>query len=226
MDYDKITEADIVNMFKCLKRGYENLKNSLLASFFMMIFACGTAVALPQDWPCEDFELYAVGKGQEWGHKFQGNNGLYEITIQNFDETENQPYIYNCGNAGCLGTLKNLETGKSEDMRFDCLFNQQKKSLLCHRLDGGTYLLTKAGADKYQVQLCGGYYKYLDISQCSACKCIIKDSRGQQVASDMEMNCIRENEDNLRCFTYAGYENWRNFEDKNEDFENCVGLGL
>ena len=160
------------------------------------------------------------------GHKFQGNNGLYEITIQNFDETENQPYIYNCGNAGCLGTLKNLETGKSEDMRFDCLFNQQKKSLLCHRLDGGTYLLTKAGADKYQVQLCGGYYKYLDISQCSACKCIIKDSRGQQVASDMEMNCIRENEDNLRCFTYAGYENWRNFEDKNEDFENCVGLGL
>ena len=226
MDYDKITEADIVNMFKCLKRGYENLKNSLLASFFMMIFVCGTAVALPQDWPCEDFELYAVGKGQEWGHKFQGNNGLYEITIQNFDETENQPYIYNCGNAGCLGTLKNLETGKSEDMRFDCLFNQQKKSLLCHRLDGGTYLLTKAGADKYQVQLCGGYYKYLDISQCSACKCIIKDSRGQQVASDMEMNCIRENEDNLRCFTYAGYENWRNFEDKNEDFENCVGLGL
>lgn len=202
------------------------MKNSLLASFFMMIFACGTAVALPQDWPCEDFELYAVGKGQEWGHKFQGNNGLYEITIQNFDETENQPYIYNCGNAGCLGTLKNLETGKSEDMRFDCLFNQQKKSLLCHRLDGGTYLLTKAGADKYQVQLCGGYYKYLDISQCSACKCIIKDSRGQQVASDMEMNCIRENEDNLRCFTYAGYENWRNFEDKNEDFENCVGLGL
>ncbi len=226
MDYDKITDPDIVNMFKCLKRGYENLKNSLLASFFMMIFACGTAVALPQDWPCEDFELYAVGKGQEWGHKFQGNNGLYEITIQNFDETENQPYIYNCGNAGCLGTLKNLETGKSEDMRFDCLFNQQKKSLLCHRLDGGTYLLTKAGADKYQVQLCGGYYKYLDISQCSACKCIIKDSRGQQVASDMEMNCIRENEDNLRCFTYAGYENWRNFEDKNEDFENCVGLGL
>ena len=226
MDYDKITEADIVNMFKCLKRGYENLKNSLLASFFMMIFACGTAVALPQDWPCEDFELYAVGKGQEWGHKFQGNNGLYEITIQNFDETENQPYIYNCGNAGCLGTLKNLETGKSEDMRFDCLFNQQKKSLLCHRLDVVTYLLTKAGADKYQVQLCGGYYKYLDISQCSACKCIIKDSRGQQVASDMEMNCIRENEDNLRCFTYAGYENWRNFEDKNEDFENCVGLGL
>lgn len=202
------------------------MKNSLLASFFMMIFVCGTAVALPQDWPCEDFELYAVGKGQEWGHKFQGNNGLYEITIQNFDETENQPYIYNCGNAGCLGTLKNLETGKSEDMRFDCLFNQQKKSLLCHRLDGGTYLLTKAGADKYQVQLCGGYYKYLDISQCSACKCIIKDSRGQQVASDMEMNCIRENEDNLRCFTYAGYENWRNFEDKNEDFENCVGLGL
>ena len=192
----------------------------------MMIFVCGTAVALPQDWPCEDFELYAVGKGQEWGHKFQGNNGLYEITIQNFDETENQPYIYNCGNAGCLGTLKNLETGKSEDMRFDCLFNQQKKSLLCHRLDGGTYLLTKAGADKYQVQLCGGYYKYLDISQCSACKCIIKDSRGQQVASDMKMNCIRENEDNLRCFTYEGYENWRNFEDKNEDFENCVGLGL
>ena len=62
MDYDKITEADIVNMFKCLKRGYENLKNSLLASFFMMIFACGTAVALPQDWPCEDFEN-CVGLG-------------------------------------------------------------------------------------------------------------------------------------------------------------------
>ena len=40
------------------------------------------------------------------------------------------------------------------------------------------------------------------------------------------MNCKRENEDNLRCFTYAGYENWRNFEDKDEDFENCVGLGF
>lgn len=209
-----------------LKRGYENLKNSLLAFFLSMVFACGRAFALPQDWPCEEIELYIVGKGQEWGHKFQGNNGLYEITIQNFDETEEQPHMYNCGNVGCLGTVKNLETGKSENMRFDCLLNRQKKSLRCHRVEGGEYLLTRASASKYQVQLCGAYYKYLDINQCSACKCIVKDSRGEQAASDMEMNCKRENEDNLRCFTYAGYENWRNFEDKDEDFENCVGLGF
>ena len=124
------------------------MKNSLLAFFLSMVFACGRAFALPQDWPCEEIELYIVGKGQEWGHKFQGNNGLYEITIQNFDETEEQPHMYNCGNAGCLGTVKNLETGKSESMRFDCLLNRQKKSLRCRRMEGGEYLLTRVSANK------------------------------------------------------------------------------
>lgn len=107
-----------------------------------MVFACGGAFALPQDWPCEEIDLNVVGDGQEWGHKFQGNNGRYEITIPNFDESEEQPHIYNCGSGGCPGIIKNLETGKSENMRFDCLLNQQEKSLRCYRMDGGEYLLT------------------------------------------------------------------------------------
>ena len=74
--------------------------------------------------------------------------------------------------------------------------------------------------------MCGVYYKYLDINQCSGCKCIVKDSRGVQAAADMKMNCRRENENNLRCFTYLGYENWRDFENKDADFENCVGLEI
>ena len=191
-----------------------------------MAFTCGKANALPQDWPCDEINLNIIGKGNEWGHKFQGNNGKYEITIHNFDENENQPHIYNCGNSGCLGTMKNLKTGKSENMRFDCLFNTQKKLLRCYRIDGEEYLLTKVSAEKYQVHLCNNYYKFLNINQCSGCKCTLQDSRGKQKASDIQMNCTRESDNKLRCFSYEGYESWRNFKNKDEDFENCISLNF
>ncbi len=209
-----------------LKRGYENLKNSFLFFFLGLVFTCGKAYALPQDWPCDAVDLNIISKGVEWGHMFQGNDGLYEITIHNFDGNEEQPHVYNCGNSGCLGTMKNLKTGTSENMRFDCLFNSQKKSLRCSRIDGDEYLLTKESCGEYRVQLCGGYYKYLDINQCVGCSCVLQDSRGKQVSSDMKVNCTRESNDKLRCFSYDGYESWCNFENKDQDFENCIGLNM
>lgn len=212
--------------FNALIQGYDDLKNRYLFLFMGMVFTCGRANALPQDWPCAEIDLNIVANGNEWGHKFQGNNGLFEVTINNFDETEDQPYIYNCGNSGCLGTIKNLKTGKYEAMRFDCLYNAQQKSLRCRRIDGDEYLLTKVSENKYQVQLCNNYYKSLNINQCSGCKCTLQDSRGKQAASDLMMNCLKENANTLRCFSYNGYEKWRNFENKDEDFENCVGLNL
>ena len=169
--------------FNALIQGYDDLKNRYLFLFMGMVFTCGRANALPQDWPCAEIDLNIVANGNEWGHKFQGNNGLFEVTINNFDETEDQPYIYNCGNSGCLGTIKNLKTGKYEAMRFDCLYNAQQKSLRCRRIDGDEYLLTKVSENKYQVQLCNNYYKSLNINQCSGCKCTLQDSRGKQAAS-------------------------------------------
>ena len=207
-----------------LKQGYVNLKNRYLFLFVGIFFACGRTFALPQDWPCDEFDLNIVDKGQEWGHVFRGNNGSYEITIHNFDE--NHPYVYSCGNSGCQGTIRDIKTDESENMRFDCLFNSQTKSLRCYRIDGGEYLLTKDTEDKYKVKLCGNYYKYLNISQCLGCKCILHDSRGEKVASDIKMNCIRESDDKLRCFSYDAYERWRNFENKDDDFENCIGLNI
>ena len=200
------------------------MKNSYLFLLFSTIFICGKANALPQDWSCDEIDLNIVANGSAYGHKFQGNNGLFEITIDNFDE--NEPHIYNCGNSGCLGTIKNLKTGKYENMRFDCVYNTQQKYLRCYRIDGDEYVLTKVFDNKYQVQLCESYYKYLDVSQCSGCKCILQDSRGKQLASDMKMNCMRENDTTIRCLSYNGYEKWRNFENKDEDFENCVGLDI
>ena len=200
------------------------MKNRYLLVLFIAIFICGKANALPQDWPCDEIDLNIVAKGSEYGHKFQGNNGLFEITIDNFDEKE--PQIYNCGNSGCLGTIKNLKTGKYENMRFDCLYNTQQKSLRCYRIDGDEYLLTKVSGDKYQVQLCESYYKSLNISQCLGCECVLQDSRGKQAASDIKMNCMRENDTSIRCFSYDGYEKWRNFENKDGDFERCIGLGI
>ena len=199
------------------------MKNRYLF-FFCAVFACGKANALPQDWSCDEIDLNIVANGSEWGHKFQGNNGLFEITIDNFDE--NKPYVYSCGNSGCWGTIKNLKTGKYEDMRFDCLYDTQQKSLRCYRIDGDEYLLTKVSGDKYQVQLCESYYKSLNISQCLGCKCVLRDSRGKQAASDIKMNCMRENNTSIRCFSYDGYEKWRNFENKDGDFERCIGLGI
>lgn len=200
------------------------MKNRYLFFLICLGFTCGKAFALPQDWSCDEIDLNVVADGSEWGHKFQGNNGLFEIMIDNFDETE--PYVYNCGNSGCLGTIKNLKTGEHENMRFDCLYNAQQKSLRCYRIDGDEYLLTKVSDDEYRVQLCGSYFKYLNISQCLGCKCILRDSRGAQESSDKEMNCNRESDDKLRCFSYDGYEKWRDFKNKDEDFEECRGLGI
>ena len=174
------------------------MKNRYLF-FFCAVFACGKAFALPQDWSCDEIDLNIVANGSEWGHKFQGNNGLFEITIDNFDG--DKPYVYSCGNSGCWGTIKNLKTGKHEDMRFDCLYDAQQKSLRCYRIDGDEYLLTKVSDGKYQVRLCESYYKSLNISQCLGCECVLQDSRGKQAASDIKMNCMRENDTSIRCFS-------------------------
>ena len=42
---------------------------------------------------------------------------------------------------------------------------------------------------------------------------------------EYSMACKKEG-NNARCFTYYGYEAWRDFKNKDDDFQNCVGLGL
>lgn len=192
----------------------------------MAIFSCGKAFALSQDWPCDDFVLNISGQGQQWGHTFHGQKGDYEVTIPDYDETAEQPDIYNCGNAGCSGIIKNTKTGKSTDLRFDCLWDKTQKTLTCRKIDGNEYLLTQSAPHKYTVVLCGLSNVYINSQECSKCKCILHNSEEKNSSSDREVRCRRENENQIRCFNYYGYEKWRNFENKDTDFENCVGLNL
>ena len=191
----------------------------------MIFLSCGKVYSLPQDWPCEEITLTKSNTSPKTENVFQGNNGIYQITIINFDD--NIKYSsYNCGNAGCLGKMTNLKTGQNETMRFDCHFDKIEKTLNCNRISGDEYILSKFSDNEYRVELCGNFYRYIYLDKCNECSCIVQDSRGNNHSTDYIMNCTKENEQQIHCFTHYGYEEWRNFENKENDYDNCIGLNL
>jgi len=205
------------------------LKNSFLL-ILLVIFSCGKALALPQDWLCEEILVKKVKELQHddvsYRNLYYGKNQYYSLSLELEGSYKYPNAVISCGTAGCYGTITNLQTNVSENMRFDCFFTKDKDVFSCHRIDNDEYLLTLSKPDTYTVQLCNSYNLYVNIQECDQCKCIIHDSRGNKGSSDRQLNCYRENESQIRCFSYFGYEKWRNFENKENDFDKCVGLKL
>lgn len=205
------------------------MKNSFLL-ILLVIFSCGKALALPQDWLCEEILVKKVKELQHddvsYRNLYYGKNQYYSLSLELEGSYKYPNAVISCGTAGCYGTITNLQTNVSENMRFDCFFTKDKDVFSCHRIDNDEYLLTLSKPDTYTVQLCNSYNLYVNIQECDQCKCIIHDSRGNKGSSDRQLNCYRENESQIRCFSYFGYEKWRNFENQENDFDKCVGLKL
>lgn len=205
------------------------MKNSFLL-ILLVIFSCGKALALPQDWLCEEILVQKTKEIQKdnvsYRNLYFGKNETYSLSIELEGMYEYPNAIIDCGTAGCSGTITNLQTNISENMRFNCFFTKDNDTFACHRIDNDEYLLTLSGSDKYIAEICGSYYLYVNLQECQKCKCPLHDSRGKTESSDRLLHCTKENKSQIRCFTYYGYEAWRNFENKENDFEECVGLTL
>ena len=211
-----------------LKHVYENLKNSLTLVLF---FTAGSALALPQDWSCEEFQLTRASQNND-ENTFIGEHNNYRLTITDFDTAPNF-ILANCGSAGCLGTITNLKTGKEETLRFDCSYSLETKRLSCYLSDGNEYLLTQTSGTIYQTKTCttpNSHTIVLDTATCNQCHCILSyyDKNNIKQAGTWSMNCTRESPTQIRCFTNNGYTAWRNYDyiNSSQDFQNCVNLKL
>ena len=188
-----------------------------------MIFSCGQAHALPQDWPCKTFmlERYKEVKNEDVGI-YRGQDKDYALEVNVFWQANTSSD--DCGTAGCEGTIKNLKTDQEENLRFFCEVANNHNNAKCAIKTGEEYILQKVSAEYYQVNLCGNtFYKYVNINECSGCTCILHNSEGQNKNSDIFMGC-KKNKDSLHCMTGNTYVEKYYPKNKVEDFKNCVGL--
>ena len=188
---------------------------------------CGEAFALPQDWPCntDNIDLSSVGVGTSYGKQYRGNNGEYEIVIDNYDATEPSA---NCGTTGCTGTIKNLQTGKSENLRFGCTYYSEKENLHCARL-AEEYILAPSDAGIYAVGYCPDVpsnIMKINIADCNKCHCAAYYYDDKTKTSEKNYLACTVEGSALHCFTSYAYEAWRNFENQPDDYANCVGLDM
>ena len=129
------------------------MKNSFLF-ILLVIFSCGKALALPQDWSCEEIFVHKTKEIQKndvsYRNLYFGKNRTDSLSIELEGMYEYPNAIINCGTAGCSGIMTNLQTNISENMRFDCSFTKDKDTFACHWIDNDEYLLTLAGCGLYE----------------------------------------------------------------------------
>jgi hypothetical protein len=190
-----------------------------------MAFSCGNAYALPQDWPCKVFELERNGEVRnEDMNTYSGQDGTYALKVNIFLHKNTKSD--DCGSAGCNGTIKNIKTGETENLRFFCETENNYNNAKCHIRTGEEYILQKISDEYYQITLCDDtFYKYVHINECSECTCILHDSRKQNGDSDFYMGC-KKDKDYLHCMTGNIYEEKYYPASEIDDFKNCVNLTL
>ena len=196
----------------------------------MIFLTCGEAWSLPQDWQCDNIIVKKVKELQHdnasYRNLYYGENTFYSLSLELEGMYDFPSAILSCGTTGCSGTITDRKTGVSENMHFDCSFTKDDDVFSCHRIASDEYLFSLDKQGKYVVELCGSYQLYIETAKCKQCHCVAHDSRKELGGSDRQLNCYHENERQIRCFSYFGYENWRNYENAESDFNNCVGLKL
>ena len=207
------------------------MKNKLFLILFI-ILSCGEVYALPQDWPCKTFVLNEY-------HRIENNaftiNNIYRGQDDNYALEVNMYWqakkgIADCGTSGCSGKIKNLRTGKTESLRFFCETLEDKKydKAKCY-IDGiYEYIFDSDANGNYIVHYCPDNlqktlrFNKTDCNKCH-CKMFWYDSEIKNETGYYEMACKKE-ENKAHCFNYYEYETWRNFENADDDYKNCVGL--
>lgn len=201
--------------------------------FFVVIFCC-KAYALPQAWPCRSFELDECQRIEDGELAVKticrGQDDEYALEVNIYWLTEKG--VADCGTSGCIGTIKNIKTGKMESLRFFCETLDDRKYDKAKCYIGGIYeyIFDSDEQGNYIVHYCSDdLQKTLRFNEndCNNCHCImywyngkIKDRNGHY-----EMACKKEG-NKAHCFNYYEYESWRNFENTYDDYQNCVGLNF
>lgn len=218
------------------KKGFTNTLNKL---FIGCLLSCGSAQALPQDWPCEELiaEKHQITEqsATDTTYLYKGQTGNYFLEIELIQDKNFPALFANCGTHGCSGTLKELTTKRQEYLNFFCetIIENDYDKIKCFVGGGDEYLLTQTADTIYQTKTCTSPDSYtiaLDLSTCNSCHCRLTylDEKNNPTSGVWPMNCTRESPTTIRCFTEDGYTAWRDYNDINasQNFQNCVDLKL
>lgn len=218
-----------------LKHGYENLVTLIAVTNVILGLSCGKAVALPQDWPCFGVEVNKVGIIQDSEDKFEyvyhGEAENYVVDINLMGNHPIPNLFANCGTAGCGGKIMDKTTGRTEEINFFCEeYVKDYTKVRCGIGKGDEFIFDKISNGEYEVHYCSDdRTKTLKFNRtdCQGCHCVMKwyDNGKENLDGQLTMGCLFEKHQ-AHCFTYNGYEKWRNFETDDNDFMNCVGLTI
>ena len=207
------------------------MKNSL----FILLFAifCGKAYALSQDWPCFGIEVEKyktisdVNGIFEYAYKGEKDGYVLNINLSGFS---NFPTSFaDCGNSGCFGTITENATGRTENLSFFCEeYNDDYTKVTCYAGLGEEVVFDKENNNSYAVHYCSDDAQKIlrfNIEDCNKCYCTMYwyDGNKRRTPGNYGMACKKQGS-KAHCFTYYGYEAWRDFKNKVDDFKNCVGL--
>ena len=201
--------------------------------FLLIVFSCGTAYALPQDWPCFGIEVekYKVIKAMDDNYKYsyKGEKNGYFLDIDLSGYYSFPTSFADCGTAGCFGTITEKSTGRRESLKFFCEdYNDDYTKVVCHVGFGEEVIFDGTENGNYVVHYCSDDKQktlHLNLSDCNKCHCTMYwyDGTIKNTTGEYNMACKKE-KNRIHCFTYSGYETWRGFQNKDDDFKNCVNL--
>ena len=186
-----------------------------------MVLSCGTAYAVPQDWPCKEFELQKCEQTEKSidhiAYCRKDNNYTLKVNVFWREDMKSD----DCGTAGCDGTITNLKTGQEENLRFFCEQENDSGGIKCHIRSDEEYILQKVTDDYYQVSLCDNtFLKYVNLKECSECTCVVHDSRTKDRSFDYYMRC-KKSDYYLHCMTGNVYEEKYKQASGFDDLKNC-----
>ena len=209
------------------------MKNSLFMLLF--IISCGKAYALPQDWPCFGIEVKKyktvsnVDGVFEYAYKGEKDGYVLNINLSGFSDFPTS--FANCGNSGCFGKITETTTGRTEHLRFFCEeYNDDYTKVTCYAGLGEEIIFDEENNNNYVVHYCSDNLQKtlrFNVNDCNKCHCTMYwyDGNKKNESGNYGIAC-RKDGNKAQCFTYYGYEAWRDFKNKDDDFQNCVGLGF
>ena len=100
----------------------------------------------------------------------------------------------------------------------------------CTVKNGRYFIFDKEDDSNYVVHYCSDNTQKtlrFNINNCDKCYCKMYwyDGNIKDTTGNYGMACKKE-ENKAHCFTYYGYETWRNFQNNVDDFQNCIGLNF
>lgn len=216
-----------------MKRGYGNLVTLAVITDVILRLSYGEVFALPQDWPCFEIEVNKVevirDSEDDFEYVYHGERENYTVDINLMGEHQIPNSFANCGTAGCGGIITDKTTRKSEELNFFCEeYTADYTKVTCGIGKGDEFIFDKISDKEYEVHYCSDdKTKTLKFNQtdCQECHCVMNwyDNGNIDTGGQLTMGCSFENQQ-AHCFTYSGYEKWRNFVTSTNDFTNCLGL--